>query len=142
VRRPLYQTNGHFLAEIGFYSPVPFPPNSYLKTLLVEARSRGRVLGRTRYTGSRIVLVGSNVRLGKALVAIQDDMFVAFMRSEAASPKGHGEVEIDVRVNCEFAVSGLSDSGPHDFHAEPQFCAVRDSFSDADLSDVLPGDVI
>ena len=38
VRRPLYRTDGQFLAELMFYSPVPFPPNSKIKALPPYAR--------------------------------------------------------------------------------------------------------
>lgn len=141
MERPLYRTDGQFLAELWFYSPVPFPPNSKLKTLLVEARSLGNVLGQYRYTGPSMVLVGRDVRIGKAFVPIKHDVFPAYTRGAAASRAGHWEVEIDVRVNFELAVPGLSDSGPYDLQASSQFCGVRDSFSPVELHGALPKDL-
>lgn len=140
LRRPLYSAEGQFLVDLTLSSPVPFPSNSKLKALLVEVRYRGTVLGQYRYTGPTLFLVGRSVKLGKALVVVKEDVFPVHVRAEA-SRIGRWEVEIDVRIQCELVVPGISDSGPYDLYADAQFCGVRDSFSSAELRDILPKDL-
>jgi hypothetical protein len=141
MQDPLYDPSGRFVANLFFRTTTVFPSNSKLKSLFVEARNDGKVVGQYRYNGSPMWLSGSWHRIGKVIVPIKNELARTHFQAALARTDSP-DVKIDLLVRYELVVPGTPDEGPEERYVAGQFCGIRrKGLTAADESGALPVDL-